>query len=929
MRTYDLEALPTANQKMHLYLGRAKSSINQEVTDYRFFIRSIIRHSDLITKEASFEYLQNEGERVLLESMDELEVAFSHQHAKRTDCNHIFLNFVPTVIMDPEKIKESVTNMIIRYGPRLWKLRVLQAELKMLIRQTPQSPTTSLRLCIANDSGYFLDLTMYTEVTDPLTGIIKFNAYDIKQGSLHGLPISTPYMTKDFLQQKRFQAQQNGTTYVYDIPDMFRQMTERLWREYSKARPSVDVRIPEKVLIDCFELVMEGDVLTEVQRLPGENDIGMVAWRLILATPEFPNGREIILIANDLTLFIGSFGIKEDILFAKASELARAKKIPRIYISVNSGARIGLAEEVKSIFKVAWEDPDEPDRGFKYIYLTTEDYSKIAHQNSVRAILIEDEGEPRYKITDIIGMSDGLGVENLRYAGLIAGESSQAYKDVVTISMVTCRTIGIGTYVVRLGQRVIQIENSNLILTGYAALNKLLGRKVYASNNQLGGIQIMYNNGVSHKTEPLDLDGIYTILHWLSYIPAYRGGELPMTIPNDPIDRNIGFTPTKSPYDPRWMLAGRINPSNPGEWETGFFDKGSWSEIMAPWAQTVVTGRAKLGGIPVGVIAVETRSVELTMPADPANLDSEAKTYQQAGQVWYPDSSYKTAQAIKDFSHEELPLMIFANWRGFSGGMKDMYEQIVKFGAYIVDALREYQQPILIYLPPNAELRGGAWAVLDPLINPRFMEIYADPESRGGVLEPEGIVEVKYKEKDLIKTIQRLDPQILELKKQLDSNTLSAEAILETETKIKKRTTDLLQVYHLVAVHFADLHDTPERMLEKDCLSEIVAWRGSRNWLYWRLRRRILEEHYVKQLLKIQDSLKVGPAKEMLRRWFVEDRGAIDAYLWDKNEVVVEWLEKQKEPDSIVLKNIAAVKRDAIISQIKLSLEVCTYYRLS
>lgn len=46
---------------------------------------------------------------------------------------------------------------------------------------------------------------------------------------------------------------------------------------------------------------------------------------------------------------------------------------------------------------------------------------------------------------------------------------------------------------------------------------------------------------------------------------------------------------------------------------------------MAPWAQTVVTGRARLGGIPVGVIAVETRTVELKLPADPANLDSEAK----------------------------------------------------------------------------------------------------------------------------------------------------------------------------------------------------------------------------------------------------------------------------------------------------------------
>ena len=47
------------------------------------------------------------------------------------------------------------------------------------------------------------------------------------------------------------------------------------------------------------------------------------------------------------------------------------------------------------------------------------------------------------------------------------------------------------------------------------------------------------------------------------------------------------------------------------------------------WAQSVIAGRARLGGIPVGVIAVETRTVELIIPADPANLDSETKVISQ------------------------------------------------------------------------------------------------------------------------------------------------------------------------------------------------------------------------------------------------------------------------------------------------------------
>lgn len=56
----------------------------------------------------------------------------------------------------------------------------------------------------------------------------------------------------------------------------------------------------------------------------------------------------------------------------------------------------------------------------------------------------------------------------------------------------------------------------------------------------------------------------------------------------------------------------------------------------------------------------------------------------------------------------------------------DMYEEVVKFGAMIVDGLRTYKHPVFIYLPPHGELRGGAWVVVDPTINPDHMEMYAD-----------------------------------------------------------------------------------------------------------------------------------------------------------------------------------------------------------
>uniref|UniRef100_A0A8C4UWW1 acetyl-CoA carboxylase n=1 Tax=Falco tinnunculus TaxID=100819 RepID=A0A8C4UWW1_FALTI len=890
MRNFDLTAIPCANHKMHLYLGAAKVEVGTEVTDYRFFVRAIIRHSDLVTKEASFEYLQNEGERLLLEAMDELEVAFNNTNV-RTDCNHIFLNFVPTVIMDPSKIEESVRSMVMRYGSRLWKLRVLQAELKINIRLTPTGKAIPIRLFLTNESGYYLDISLYKEVTDSRTGQIMFQAYGDKQGPLHGMLINTPYVTKDLLQSKRFQAQSLGTSYVYDIPEMFRQVTPPL--------PSDILTYTELVLDDQGQLV-------HMNRLPGGNEIGMVAWKMTLKTPEYPEGRDIIVIGNDITYRIGSFGPQEDVLFLRASELARTHGIPRIYVAANSGARIGLAEEIRHMFHVAWEDPDDPYKGYKYLYLTPQDYKKVSALNSVHCEHVEDNGESRYKITDIIGKEDGLGIENLRGSGMIAGESSLAYESVITINLVTCRAIGIGAYLVRLGQRTIQVENSHIILTGCGALNKVLGREVYTSNNQLGGIQIMHNNGVTHSTVCDDFEGVYTILQWLSYMPKSVYSPVPILKVKDPIDRTIEFVPTKTPYDPRWMLAGRPNPSQKGQWLSGFFDNGSFLEIMQPWAQTVVVGRARLGGIPVGVVAVETRTVELSIPADPANLDSEAKIIQQAGQVWFPDSAFKTAQAINDFNREGLPLMVFANWRGFSGGMKDMYDQVLKFGAYIVDGLREYRQPVLIYIPPQAELRGGSWAVIDPTINPRHMEMYADRESRGGILEPEGTVEIKFRRKDLVKTMRRVDPVYIRLAERLGTSARGPADRKELETKLKEREEFLSPIYHQVAMQFADLHDTPGRMQEKGVITVRQGAGGSAcQGLGW----------------AVAHASSDSCVEDFLAAAVADTCGLSQAYLWDSNKDLVEWLEKQLTEEegvrSVVDENIKYISRDYILKQIR------------
>merc|ERR1719331_446892 len=338
--------------------------------------------------------------------------------------------------------------------------------------------------------------------------------------------------------------------------------------------------------------------------------------------------------------------------------------------------------------------------------------------------------------------------------------------------------------------------------------------------------------------------------------------------------------PTKTPYDPRHMLAGTI--AGDGSFVSGFLDKDSFKEYMGGWGKSVIAGRGKLGGINVGVIAVETRLVEQKIPADPGNPESREDIKPQAGQVWYPDSAYKTAQAIQDFNRgENLPLMIFANWRGFSGGTRDMYGEILKFGAMIVDALRTYKHPVFIYIPPNGELRGGAWVVLDPTINPENMEMYADEEARGGILEPSGAVNILWKDQQINDMMHRSDPVLQSLDAKKESG-------VDVAAEIAAREKLLLPLFSQVAVEFCDLHDKAGRMEKVGAIREALSWRTSRAYLHWRIRRRLQETAVTKKLRAAAPDVS---AKSVAT--FLADLRAEAGV--DDDQAVAEWFESNSE----------------------------------
>lgn len=210
------------------------------------------------------------------------------------------------------------------------------------------------------------------------------------------------------------------------------------------------------------------------------------------------------------------------------------------------------------------------------------------------------------------------------------------------------------------------------------------------------------------------------------------------------------------------------------------------------------------------------------------------------------------------------------------------------------------------------------------------MEMYADEESRGGVLEPEGIVNIKYRREKQLDTMARLDPTYGELRRQLEDKSLSNEQLSEIKAKMAAREEQLLPVYLQIALQFADLHDRAGRMEAKGTIRQPLQWKNARRFFYWRLRRRLSEELILKRMIEAQPAPKsssnsgavpsggriVAPTSSVrdshistLQAW----SGLLQSEFDRNDRKVALWYEENKK--SIYAK-IEALKTDTIASDV-------------
>ncbi|HEX6123990.1 MAG TPA: carboxyl transferase domain-containing protein, partial [Pyrinomonadaceae bacterium] len=148
-------------------------------------------------------------------------------------------------------------------------------------------------------------------------------------------------------------------------------------------------------------------------------------------------------------------------------------------------------------------------------------------------------------------------------------------------------------------------------------------------------------------------------------------------------------------------------------------------EFQADYAQEMICGTARVGGIPVGVIA-NSRGM------------SKGNKGPRFGGIVYTESAEKTAYFIENCDRHSTPLLFVQDVSGFMVGAEAEHSGIIRAGARFVEAMATATVPKIV-LTVNHASGAGYYAMAGQGFDPDF--IFSLPTGRMGVMEGDSAVQ--------------------------------------------------------------------------------------------------------------------------------------------------------------------------------------------
>ena len=303
------------------------------------------------------------------------------------------------------------------------------------------------------------------------------------------------------------------------------------------------------------------------------------------------------------------------------------------------------------------------------------------------------------RITDQIDMFPGR-----RHAGRIFFNEVQLSGLVPQICLLFGPSAAGGAYIPAFCDVVVMVEgNASMYLGSPRMVEVVVGEKV--TLEELGGARMhCTESGCGDALVADDREAIEFAKAYFRYMPQ-RSGERPAGCEAKPA--RVGPKPI-----------GDLIPAEPnrGYDMRKVIDEGSWVEIKKLFARELLTGFARLGGGPVGILANQPM---------------------QKGGVLFNDSADKAARFIWLCDAFEIPLLFLADVPGFMIGTDVEKRGIIRHGAKMISAVSEATVPKISVIVRKA-YGAGLYAMAGPAFDSDA--VIALPSAQIAVMGPEPAV---------------------------------------------------------------------------------------------------------------------------------------------------------------------------------------------
>jgi acetyl-CoA carboxylase carboxyltransferase component len=251
---------------------------------------------------------------------------------------------------------------------------------------------------------------------------------------------------------------------------------------------------------------------------------------------------------------------------------------------------------------------------------------------------------------------------------------------------------------------------SSMALGGRHLVRAATGEDV--TEEEMGGSEVHTKvSGVADMEVGSDEECLATVRRYLSFFPSNNTGPIPTKATTDPVDRRVEelykIVPTapRRAYDMNKVIAAVV-------------DDGDFFPMKGAWARNVITGLARIGGQPIGIVA--SNPMVLGGALDVNAADKVARF------VWLCDA----------FS---IPLVFLHDVPGFIVGSAVEKQGIIRHGAKMLFAVSEATVP-KVSIVLRKSYGAGYFVMNGAAYEADYIAIW--PSAEIAVMGPDGMVEI-------------------------------------------------------------------------------------------------------------------------------------------------------------------------------------------